>query len=92
MNKAQLIKAVANKLRETDANVERIVNALFDTMAVRLRSGYTLTIYGFGRFTRKLIPSRKAWSGTELKKKYRIYFRCGSGLKKIGVRDSSPPD
>lgn len=88
MNKSELIKCVASKLKDTEVNVERIVNCVVDQMKKALRRGELVQIYGFGSFRRKLIKARRSWNGHPVPANYRIYFRTGAGIKGIRVKPS----
>ena len=50
MNKTELIAAVAEKSGVTKKDAERVVSAVFDTLAAQLKAGDKVQISGFGIF------------------------------------------
>jgi DNA-binding protein HU-beta len=60
MNKAELIKAVADSADISSADASRAVDGVFDTIAATLQSGSEVRLAGFGSFS---VVDRKATSG-----------------------------
>ena len=59
MNKAQLIKALANKSHLTRKDSDLAVNAMFDIIIDQLEKGEQVQIVGFGCFDVRERPARK---------------------------------
>ena len=53
MNKSELVEALAERNGLTYKKSEEIVNIIFDSMSVALRSGGRIEIRGFGSFVVK---------------------------------------
>ena len=56
MNRSQLVRAVTESTQATRKTVEDVVEELFGTIIVEVRSGRKVTVVGFGTFT----PVRRA--------------------------------
>lgn len=60
MTKSQLIEAIAERApRVPRREIERIVNAVFDSMCESLQNGERIEIRGFGSFGVKTRPARQ---------------------------------
>ena len=88
MNKSEIIKAVAGKIKEKTLLVERVINCFLDQMRKALRKGEPVGLQGFGSFRRHRIKPRKVWGNKEIPARYRIYFRAGIGTRSIQPRTS----
>ena len=56
VNRSQLVRAVTESTQATRKTVEDVVEELFGTIIVEVRSGRKVTVVGFGTFT----PVRRA--------------------------------
>ena len=59
MNKAELISAVAAKTEMSKKDVEKLSNALFDSIVAALKAGDKVQIVGFGTFEAKERSARE---------------------------------
>jgi DNA-binding protein HU-beta len=86
MNKGQLIEAVASHLGDSKASASRAVDAVIESITNGLRNDQSVTIVGFGTFTRK---ERKARMGRnpvtrepiEIKASNTVGFKPSQNLK-----------
>jgi DNA-binding protein HU-beta len=60
MNKAELIAATAERASMSKADVERMLDAMLDTITQRLKSGGEVRLVGFGNF---VVSERKGGTG-----------------------------
>lgn len=86
MNKSELIEAVATKSELTKANVEKALNAYFETVTETLKSGESITVVGFGSFEvadRAARIGRNPKTGAEIKiaATKTPKFKAGKSLK-----------
>jgi DNA-binding protein HU-beta len=58
MNKGQLIEAVAERLGETKASASRVVDTVIDCITNGIKDDQSVTIVGFGTFTKKQRAAR----------------------------------
>src|ERR1043165_4394563 len=67
MTRSEFVDEVARKADLPRAEAERVVNAIFDAadgaIVQAMRSEGSLSIRGFGRFTRRALPRRKGGNG-----------------------------
>jgi len=87
MFKKDLVEAVAKATGETKACVERVVNAMIESMKKALKKGEKVTLMGFGTFDvakRAARKGRNPQTGKEIKISARkvVRFKVGSELKK----------
>lgn len=69
MNKSELISEVASKAAMTKKDVEKVVNALFETIEGALKNGEKVQLVGFGTFEvreRKARTGRNPQTGAEI--------------------------
>lgn len=86
MNKAELVKAIANKVPVSAREVEAVVEAGLALVEEELRKGGEIKISGFGNF---VVKERKARVGTnpangekiEIPAAKTIVFKPSKGLK-----------
>jgi nucleoid DNA-binding protein len=86
MNKGQLIEAVASELGESRALASRALDAVLGGITVGIRTDESVTIPGFGTFTRKNRPPRKGRNPVtgepiEIKASTTVGFRPSQSLK-----------
>jgi integration host factor subunit beta len=94
MTKADLIVAIADRLKMPTGRAEAIVDAIFDGMVEALGRGEGIEIRGFGSFT---IREYKSYQGrnprtgetVHVKPKRMAFFRVGKELRER-VNDSRP--
>ena len=60
MNKVALAEKINEILNTSKAEAERVVEALFDTIASALKRGEEVSVAGFGKFTVKMRKAREA--------------------------------
>lgn len=60
MNKTDLINSVAKSANVTRKDADKLVNAIFDTIASTLKSGEKVQVAGFGGFEIKQRAARAA--------------------------------
>ena len=100
MTKADLIVAIADKLKLPAGRAELIVDQIFDGMVNTLKRGDGIEIRGFGSFT---IREYKAYEGrnprtgetVQVKPKRMAFFRVGKELRERvneGHGEISPDD
>lgn len=86
MTKADLITAIAEKLRLPTGRAELIVESIFDSMVDALKRGDGIEIRGFGSFT---IREYKAYEGrnprtgetVQVRPKKLAFFKVGKELR-----------
>lgn len=86
MTKADLILAIADRLKMPSGRSEAIVDTIFDGMVEALRRGEGIEIRGFGSFT---IREYKSYQGrnprtgetVHVKPKRMAFFRVGKELR-----------
>ncbi len=86
MNKGQLIEAVASELGESKAEASRALEAVVSCIAKAVKHDQSVTIVGFGTFTKK---SRSARTGRnpatgqpmEIKASTTVGFKASQVLK-----------
>lgn len=86
MNKGELVDVVARQMNSSKASAARAVDAVFEAVATGVRDNETVTITGFGTFTRK---QRKARTGRNpvtgepmhIEPSTTVTFRASPGLK-----------
>lgn len=99
MNKSELIRDTANKVKESDVVVKLVLNTAITLMKKALQDGDDVFLSGFGRFHRKLIKPRKVFGDKTVSRlRWHVYFKMGSDLRRLKVasnikaRHSSIPD
>ena len=88
MNKAELVKAVADSADLSQADAGRAVDAVLETVTKQLKRGDSVAIAGFGTFS---VKSRKAREGrnprtgetVKIPAKKSGAFKAGSKLKDL---------
>ena len=98
MTKSELIEAVANKLKLPKGKAELIVNCVFDSMEVALKTGERIEIRGFGSFEirhYKAYKGRNPRTGAEVdvRPKRLPFFKVGKELKErvnAGAEGNAP--
>jgi DNA-binding protein HU-beta len=86
MNKAELIAAAADRASMSKADVERMLDAMLETITKELKAGGDVRLVGFGNF---LVSERKGGTGRnprtgetmEIKATKAPKFRAGKQLK-----------
>lgn len=86
MNKAELIAATAERANMSKTDVERMLDAMLETITKRLKSGGEVRLVGFGNF---LVTTRKGGTGRnprtgetmEIAETKSPKFRAGKQLK-----------
>lgn len=86
MNKAELISAVANETGVTKKETEKVVKAVFDSIAGAMAKGDKVQVIGFGTFE---VRERSAREGVNPQTKQKIKipackapaFKAGKALK-----------
>lgn len=86
VNKSELIASVAEAMNLNKAEATRVVDAVFNTIVERLKSGATVTVSGFGTFS---VTERAARTGRNPQTGEAIQiaaskspkFKAGKGLK-----------
>ena len=92
MSKTTLIETIAEQLEMPKAQVERVLNAEYDTIAKTLRANrkdgdYKIQIMGFGTFRASFVEGRegrnpqKPEETIQIPDSYRIYFSAGKKFK-----------
>lgn len=59
MNKSELIKAVANDAKVTQADAGKVIDATIDAIVRQVKRGDKVAIAGFGTFEQKRRPARE---------------------------------
>jgi nucleoid DNA-binding protein len=59
MNKTELVEAIAKSTGQAKSEVQKTVNALFETITKALKKGNKVTIVGFGTFDVVKLKARK---------------------------------
>ncbi len=90
MNKAELIGGVVEKADVSKKDAEKVVNALFSTVAEALKSGEKVQIIGFGTFYTRMLKERQGYNpvkgeSVKLPEVKIPAFKAGKTLKE-GVR------
>ncbi len=62
MNKAELISSVAEKTGITKKDLEKTINALFETISEALENGDKVQIIGFGTFFTRPLKERQGYN------------------------------
>jgi DNA-binding protein HU-beta len=62
VNKAELIGGVAEKAGVSKKDAEKVVNALFGTVADALKGGQKVQIIGFGTFYTRMLKERQGYN------------------------------
>lgn len=78
MNKAELVKSVAEKAGMADAQAQRAVDALIDTVQSAVASGDKVTLPGFGAWSR---TERKARTGRNPRTGEPVQIAASKGVK-----------
>ena len=91
MNKTELISTVADKTAMTKKDVEKVVNAFFNTVEEALKSGNKVQLVGFGTFEvreRQARKGRNPQTGEEIDiPEARVpVFKSGKSLKNALVK------
>ncbi len=87
MTRSQLIQRLAAQNPDlTDRELERLVSAIFETIAAGLARGDRIEIRGFGSFTVKEYAPRvgrnpRTGETVHVPAKRRLYFRSGKELR-----------
>lgn len=88
MNKAELIKKLANQTELTKADTERVLDAFIHTVTTSVKKGNEVKLVGLGTFARakrKARMGRNPQTGKAIKIPATWYpkFRAGSGFKSM---------
>jgi len=88
MNKGQLIEAVAAELETSKAAAARAVDAVVNSIAAGVQQDSSVTIVGFGSFTRKHRAGRTVRNPStgepmEIKPGVTVGFKPAQALKEI---------
>ena len=88
MNKSELCKKVAEAAEMTQADANRAIDAVFDTIASELKNGEQVALAGFGTFvakTRKAREGRNPATGKPIPipEKTSATFKPASALKDL---------
>ena len=62
MNKAELIGSVAEKAGVSKKDTEKVVGALFGTVANALQNGEKVQVIGFGTFYTRVLKERQGYN------------------------------
>jgi len=86
MNKTELIDALADKLDIPKAQTGKFLDAFVETVKETLASGDTITLVGFGAFSRKDRPARtgrnpQTGAAMEIAAVKKPVFTAGKALK-----------
>ncbi len=86
MNKTELAKKIAKKAGMSQANTEKLVNALVETVSDELKNKEKVTLVGFGTFgvahrKEKIGVNPKTGEKIKIKAKDVPVFKAGKGLK-----------
>ena len=86
MNKGQLIEAVASQLGESKAEASRALEAVINCITEGVRHDRSVTIVGFGTFTKKTRAARTGRNPAtgqpmEIKASTTVGFRASPALK-----------
>lgn len=96
MTKADLIAAIAEKLKLPTGRAELIVESIFESMVEALKQGDGIEIRGFGSFT---IREYRAYKGrnprtgdtVQVRPKRMAFFRVGKELReRVNERPETP--
>ena len=87
MNKSDLITALAEKEKLTEADASRLINLVFDGFTDALKNGGRIEIRGFGVFSVREYDGYKGRNPktgeiVEVKPKKGAFFKVGRELKK----------
>ena len=85
MNKAELIKALAEKTNQTQTEAKAFLDAFTDTVGDALKSGDKITLVGFGTFDVQNVPARtgrnpRTGEAIQIKGKRKPRFKAGTDL------------
>lgn len=85
MNKAELIKALADKTNQTQAEAKAFLEAFTDVVGDVLKSGDKITLVGFGSFDVQNVPARtgrnpRTGEAIQIKGKRKPRFKAGTDL------------
>jgi DNA-binding protein HU-beta len=85
MNKAELIKALAEKTNGTQAEAKAFLEAFTDTVGDVLKSGDKITLVGFGTFDVQSVSARtgrnpRTGEAIQIKGKRKPRFKAGTDL------------
>jgi DNA-binding protein HU-beta len=94
MNKAQLIDAVARRMRRDQA--ELAVETVLDAIVRAVVEGERVAVTGFGSFERHHLPARKARNPqngepVQVPASFRARFRMGENFRELLNGKSLPP-
>ncbi len=86
IQKADLIKQVANKTGNSIKDCEVIINSFLENLTSNLKSNDKVSFIGFGSFNAKNVPASKGrnpQTGAEITiaARRRVTFSAGKGLK-----------
>ena len=86
MNKGELVEKVSSSTGTSRAEATRSVNAVLENISKALKKGDSVTLVGFGTFSkvrRKARTGRNPQTGTAIKIKARnaVKFKAGKALK-----------
>jgi len=85
MNKSELIKALADKTNQTQAEAKAFLEAFTETVGDVLKSGDKITLVGFGTFDVQNVPARtgrnpRTGEAIQIKGKRKPRFKAGTDL------------
>ncbi len=85
MNKAELIKAVADLTGKAQTETKQFLEAFTETVTETLKSGDKITLIGFGTFDVQDVPARtgrnpQTGKPIQIKAKKKVRFKAGSDL------------
>lgn len=91
LNKAELIKSMADKTGLSKKELEKAVNAFCSSVSEALAGGSKVRLVGFGTFATKIRAARKVYNPTnkaKTKAKARTIpvFKAGKNLKVLAGR------
>ena len=87
MNRSDLINMISTEQSELrNADADRLVRTVFDTIAAHLVAGGRVELRGFGSFDVKQRPARtgrnpRTGSAVLVKEKTVVFFRAGADLR-----------
>ena len=85
MNKSELIKALADKTNQTQAEAKAFLDAFTDTIGDVLKKGDKITLVGFGTFDVQSVSARtgrnpRTGEAIQIKGKRKPRFKAGTDL------------
>jgi DNA-binding protein HU-beta len=85
MNKSELIKALADKTNQSQAEAKAFLEAFTDTVGDVLKKGDKITLVGFGTFDVQNVPARvgrnpRTGEPLQIKGKRKPRFKAGTDL------------